>query len=105
MSVIEIRDLNVTFKSKKGEFLALDSINTTIRDGEFVCIIGSSGCGKSTLLGVLEGLIRPTKRRAVVFQQYTLFPWMTAKQNVIFAVKQIRRNLPKKELEEKEVIL
>jgi NitT/TauT family transport system ATP-binding protein len=116
MSVIEIQDLSVTFKSKKGEFLALDSINTTIRDGEFVCIIGSSGCGKSTLLGVLEGLIHPTKgrayidgaqitgtgkERAVVFQQYTLFPWMTAKQNVMFAVKQIHKNLHKKEIEEK----
>jgi NitT/TauT family transport system ATP-binding protein len=108
MSKIEIQGLGLTYVTGDKEFLALTDINTTINDGEFVCVIGPSGCGKSTLLSVLEGLIPPTegqvlidgkpirgpgKERAVVFQQYTLFPWMTARQNVIFGMKQVRQDL------------
>jgi NitT/TauT family transport system ATP-binding protein len=108
MSKIEIQDLGLTYVTGDKEFLALEDINITINDGEFVSIIGPSGCGKSTLLSVLEGLIPPTlgqvfidgtpingpgKERAVVFQQYTLFPWMTAKQNVVFGMKQVRQDL------------
>jgi NitT/TauT family transport system ATP-binding protein len=108
MSKIEIRDLKLIYTTDKTEFLALEDINITIGEGEFVCVIGSSGCGKSTLLSVLGGLIPPSSgevliggvpikgtgpERAVVFQQYTLFPWMTAKQNVVFGMKQVRRDL------------
>jgi NitT/TauT family transport system ATP-binding protein len=108
MSKIEIRDLKLIYATDTTEFLALQDINITVEDGEFVCVIGSSGCGKSTLLSVLEGLIPPSggqvlidgvpikgtgPERAVVFQQYTLFPWMTAKQNVVFGMKQVRRDL------------
>jgi NitT/TauT family transport system ATP-binding protein len=108
MNKIEIRNLKLIYTTDKTEFLALNDINITIKDGEFVCIIGSSGCGKSTLLSVLEGLMPPSggqvlidgvpiegtgPERAVVFQQYTLFPWMTAKQNVVFGMKQVRRDL------------
>jgi NitT/TauT family transport system ATP-binding protein len=108
MSKIEIQDLSLTYVTGDNEFLALEDINITINDGEFMSIIGPSGCGKSTLLSVLEGLIPPTlgqvlidnvpingpgKERAVVFQQYTLFPWMTAKQNVVFGMKQVRQDL------------
>jgi NitT/TauT family transport system ATP-binding protein len=115
MSRIEIQELSLVYKTGREKFLALDNINTTIEDGEFVCIVGSSGCGKSTLLGVLEGLMTPSggrvlidgrpirgtgPERAVVFQQYTLFPWMSAIQNVAFGVKQVRRDLSAKQLEE-----
>ncbi|MDR2088624.1 MAG: ABC transporter ATP-binding protein [Clostridiales Family XIII bacterium] len=115
MGRIEIQDLSLVYRSGREKFLALDNINTKIDDGEFVCIVGSSGCGKSTLLGVLEGLLTPTggrvlidgkpihgtgPERAVVFQQYTLFPWMSAIQNVVFGVKQVRRELSAKQLEE-----
>jgi NitT/TauT family transport system ATP-binding protein len=108
MSKIEIRDLKLIYTTDKTEFLALEDINITVNDGEFVCVIGSSGCGKSTLLSVLGGLIPPTggqvlidgvpirgtgPERAVVFQQYTLFPWMTAKQNVVFGMRQVRNDL------------
>jgi NitT/TauT family transport system ATP-binding protein len=114
MSKIEIQQLFLTYTTDKAEFPALEDVNITIEDGEFVCIVGSSGCGKSTLLSVLEGLIPPSrgkilidgkpvkgtgKERAVVFQQYTLFPWMTAKQNVIFGMKQVRRDLSGREFE------
>ncbi|MDR1970358.1 MAG: ABC transporter ATP-binding protein [Treponema sp.] len=108
MSTIEIEKLRLVYTTGKTEFLALEDITVSIGDGEFVCVIGSSGCGKSTLLSVLEGLISPTSgrvlidgvpikgtgaERAVVFQQYTLFPWMTAKQNVVFGMKQVRHDL------------
>ncbi|MDR3130922.1 MAG: ABC transporter ATP-binding protein [Treponema sp.] len=108
MSKIEIKDLTLVFGQSGKEFTALSGVNITINDGEFVCVIGPSGCGKSTLLGVLEGLTTPTSgsvlidgepvrgtgtERAVVFQQYTLFPWMTAKQNVVFGMKQVIKHL------------
>jgi NitT/TauT family transport system ATP-binding protein len=114
MSRIELRDLGLTYLSGKTEFPVLRHINTVIDDGSFVCIIGPSGCGKSTLLSILEGLLPPTAgavfidgepvsgtgvERAVVFQQYTLFPWMTAKQNVVFAIKQIRQDISRRELD------
>jgi NitT/TauT family transport system ATP-binding protein len=114
MSKIEIRNLKLIYTTDKTEFLALEDINITIDDGEFACIIGSSGCGKSTLLGVLEGLMPPSSgeilidgvpingtgpERAVVFQQYTLFPWMTAKQTVVFGMKQVRRDLSGRQFE------
>jgi NitT/TauT family transport system ATP-binding protein len=108
VSKIEICGLDLVYNAEKEAFKALENINVTIEDGEFVCIVGSSGCGKSTLLGVLEGLITPTRgevlidgvpirgtgtERAVVFQQYTLFPWMTALQNVEFGIKQVQKHL------------
>jgi NitT/TauT family transport system ATP-binding protein len=113
MSRIELRDLSLTYMGKT-EFSVLRHIDAAIEDGSFVCIIGPSGCGKSTLLSVLEGLLPPTSgevlidgqavsgtgvERAVVFQQYTLFPWMTAKQNVIFGIKQIRQDISRQYLE------
>jgi NitT/TauT family transport system ATP-binding protein len=103
MSRIELRNLSLAYESENKRFLALENINLSIESGEFVCIIGSSGCGKSTLLGVLEGLIFPSSgealidgvpitgtgpERSVVFQHYSLFPWMSAKQNVAFGIRQ-----------------
>jgi NitT/TauT family transport system ATP-binding protein len=114
MSKIEVQNLNLIYTTGKTELPVLRDINLVIDDGSFVCVIGPSGCGKSTLLSILEGLLQPTDgavlidgepvsgtgvERAVVFQQYTLFPWMTAKQNVVFGVKQIRRDLSRPELE------
>ena len=119
MSRIEIKDLSVVFRKGEREFRALDRVNAVIEDGAFVCVIGPSGCGKSTLLGVLEGLIAPHSgqafidgkpvkgtgpERAVVFQQYTLFPWMTAKQNVIFGMKHALKNLRGPEYEERAAV-
>ena len=99
--VIEIEKLTLTYESDENSYTALQNINLTINRGEFICIVGSSGCGKSTLLSVLEGLHTATSgsvkingkeihgagvERAVVFQSYSLFPWMTALENVAFAV-------------------
>jgi NitT/TauT family transport system ATP-binding protein len=109
-TVIETRHLGLVYETEKATYQALNDINLEIKRGEFVCIIGPSGCGKSTLLSVLEGLNKPTtgevlvqgKRvngagaeRAVVFQSYSLFPWMSAKQNVAFAVRESHRKTGK----------
>ncbi len=81
---------------------ALQDINLTINDGEFVCIVGASGCGKSTILRLIAGLIPPTSgtltlngeliegtsaKRGMVFQAPTLFPWLTVGENVAFGLK------------------
>ncbi|WP_235397629.1 ABC transporter ATP-binding protein [Faecalicatena contorta] len=93
--------------------MILENINLNISAGEFVCILGQSGCGKSTLLRLLAGLEMPTKgeilmngqsvkgaslERGVVFQDYGLFPWMTAGENIVLALKQKYPQKDKKEL-------
>ncbi len=112
MSKIEIQNVTVDYTEKNKRFTALRDVSFSVEAGEFVSVIGSSGCGKSTLLSILEGINSPTQGsilidgkpvqdtgfdRGVVFQHYSLFPWMTARKNVAFGVKQIRKNLPKSE--------
>ncbi|MDR0197539.1 MAG: ABC transporter ATP-binding protein [Oscillospiraceae bacterium] len=108
MVKIDIRNLCAEYTDKKGTFLALKDVSFDVKNGEFVSVIGSSGCGKSTLLGVLQGLKFPSAGeaaidgkpitgpgadRSVVFQNYSLFPWMSARSNISFAVKQVRKGL------------
>ena len=100
---IEIKNLYFDYVGKKTTFGALEDINLSVKEGEFVCILGSSGCGKSTLLSILNGLNKaksgqilidgkeitgPGVDRGTVFQNYSLFPWQTVKQNVLFGAKQ-----------------
>ena len=113
---IEVKDVCFDYVDKKSSFAALDHINLSLKESEFICILGSSGCGKSTLLGLLNGLNKaksgkilldgkpiagPGPDRAVVFQQYSLFPWLTAKGNILFGIKQSGKKYSKKEREEK----
>ena len=112
MSRIEVRNLTVEYAEKNNRFTALEDVSFSVDSGEFVSVIGSSGCGKSTMLSVLEGINSPTRGtvlidgkpingtgsdRGVVFQHYSLFPWMTARKNVAFGVKQAKRDLPRSE--------
>ncbi len=112
---IELRQVSFEYVDKKTRFSAIDHVDLQIRKGEFVCILGSSGCGKSTLLGLLNGLYKarsgeilingraingPGPDRAMVFQQYSLFPWLTAKGNVLFGLKQNGKKYSRKEREE-----
>ena len=112
MSKIDIKNLTVEYSDKKHSFKALDNVSFSVEPGEFVSIIGSSGCGKSTLLSILEGINSPTDGkilidgnpisgtgfdRGVVFQHYSLFPWMTARNNVAFGIKQAKKELKKDE--------
>ena len=112
MSKIEINHLSVDYVEKSSKYTALEDLSFKVEAGEFVSVIGSSGCGKSTLLSILEGLRKPSKgnilidgkqiegtgtNRGVVFQNYSLFPWMSARKNVAFGIKQVRPRMPKKE--------
>lgn len=99
---LEIENLARRFPSAGGELTVFENANFGIDKGEFVCIIGHSGCGKSTIMNVLAGLDTPTEGnvfmdgkevagpsldRGVVFQNYSLLPWLSALQNVTFAVQ------------------
>jgi nitrate/nitrite transport system ATP-binding protein len=99
---VEAENLTRRFKTKEGELTVFENANFGIEKGEFVCIIGHSGCGKSTILNTLAGLDTPTDgalfmegqeiggpalERGVVFQNYSLLPWMSALSNVKFAVR------------------
>ena len=110
---LDIMGVNKIFQSKNGEVVALDNIDLHVRPKEFISILGTSGCGKSTLLRVISGLeeasggeifhngVRlqgPGPDRGMVFQSYTLFPWMTVSENIQFGLKQKRMN--KKECKE-----
>jgi len=101
---VYLEDVNMTFNTKKGTFEALRSINLSIKEGEFVSIIGHSGCGKSTVLNLIAGLLQPTTgnlfcagreiskpgpERAVVFQNHSLLPWLTCFENVHLAVERV----------------
>jgi NitT/TauT family transport system ATP-binding protein len=112
---IEVTDLQVDYQdynNRNKHVTALEGISFTVPAGQFVSIIGSSGCGKSTLLSVLGGLYLPSRGkvsingvpvtgpgldRGFVFQQYSLFPWMTARKNVAFGIQQVNKRLSKKE--------
>jgi NitT/TauT family transport system ATP-binding protein len=112
MSKIEVQDISLDYEDKGSTYNALENLDFSVEQGEFVSLIGSSGCGKSTTLSILSGLKSPTKgnflidgkksvgpgkNRGVVFQHYSLFPWMTAVQNVSFGIEQVEKDLTKKE--------
>lgn len=95
-----------------GEYVVLDRVNLTVKQGEFICIIGHSGCGKSTLLNMVSGFSMPTSGtvtlkgnpiagpgpdRMVVFQGYALLPWLTVYENVYLAVNSVYPEKPKGE--------
>src|SRR4051812_35433519 len=107
--VFKIRDSD----QKKGgmkEFTGINNVHFSVKSGEFLSLVGPSGCGKSTLLDLLGGLTKPTSGqilidgkpiegpgldRGIVFQQYALFPWETAKGNIDFGLE--AKGVPKKE--------
>ncbi|KQV33725.1 ABC transporter ATP-binding protein [Massilia sp. Root335] len=99
---IEVRDLNIGFKARGATVQAVKSVSLDVQAGEFVSLIGPSGCGKSTLMNAVAGFTKansgvvtldgkridgPGSDRGVVFQQYSLFPWMTVRKNVEFGLK------------------
>lgn len=101
---LELTHVGIDFPTPKGPFRALDRVSLRIDQGEFVSLIGHSGCGKSTVLNIVAGLYQattggvildgrevdePGPERAVVFQNHSLLPWLTAYENVELAVKQV----------------
>lgn len=104
MKFLELSQVSMEFPTPKGTFKALDKVDLMIAKGEFVSLIGHSGCGKSTVLNIVAGLYEatmggvilegkevnePGPERAVVFQNHSLLPWLTAYQNVELAVKTV----------------
>ena len=96
---LEVRRVRKEFT---GGIVALDGIDLEVSRGEFICLLGPSGCGKSTLLNAIAGftpptsgeilafgkrVVRPEPERAMVFQEYALFPWMTVRDNVAFGLQ------------------
>jgi NitT/TauT family transport system ATP-binding protein len=97
--ILRVKHLSKVFTSRAGSTVALNDINFATHRREFLCVVGPSGCGKSTLVRILAGLEEPTSSevllegkpvtepgsdRGMVFQGYTLFPWLTVKKNVMF---------------------
>lgn len=104
MKHLEISHVSMQFDTPNGPFVALEDVQLSINKGEFVSLIGHSGCGKSTVLNVVAGLYQattggvildgkevdePGPDRAVVFQNHSLLPWLSAYENVELAVKQV----------------
>ena len=118
MSIVEdgIRIADLSFRYSDDSIMILKDINAQVKAGEFVCILGQSGCGKSTLLRLIAGLEKPVTGeillnskpikgasldRGVVFQDYGLFPWMTAGENIRLALEQKFKDWPKNQYKEK----
>jgi bicarbonate transport system ATP-binding protein len=113
---VEVNQIDKTFNlSGGGNYIALKGIDLNIRRGEFISLIGHSGCGKSTLLNIIAGLdhasegvvlvddtpvTKPGPDRMVVFQNYSLLPWLTVRENIAMAVNKVLRGLPKAERNE-----
>jgi len=100
--ILTVRNLGKVFKARNRETVALRDISFTTHRREFLCVVGPSGCGKSTLIRILAGLDEqtsgdvllegkpvagPGRDRGMVFQGYTLFPWLTVKKNVMFGLE------------------
>jgi len=98
---IEVNNVTVSFKTPKGVYTAVKDINLTVQKGEIISLIGHSGCGKSTLMGTISGMVKPTEGeviangkkvsapgpdRGIVFQNYSLLPWLTVYKNIFVAV-------------------
>jgi NitT/TauT family transport system ATP-binding protein len=99
---IRVEHLGISYDTPNGRLMAMEHISFNIEGGEILCLVGPSGCGKSSLLNALSGFITPAAgrievdgcevgwaglRRGVVFQEYALFPWRTARRNVEFGLE------------------
>ncbi|MCC5909047.1 MAG: ABC transporter ATP-binding protein [Clostridiaceae bacterium] len=109
--IIRLREVNKTFTSEKGHNIeALQDINLSIEESQFICLLGPSGSGKSTLLRLMAGLMdasegevevmgksikKPISEASMVFQEYSLLPWRNIIDNVAFGLEV--RKVPKKE--------
>ncbi|MBF2049118.1 MAG: nitrate ABC transporter ATP-binding protein [Leptolyngbya sp. IPPAS B-1204] len=116
MAFVTVDNIKKSFPLANGnQYIALKGIDLTIQQGEFISLIGHSGCGKSTLLNMIAGLDQPTEGivllqgeqilrpgpdRMVVFQNYSLLPWMTVRQNIALAVNNVLGHLPSTEREQ-----
>jgi NitT/TauT family transport system ATP-binding protein len=113
LASITLDRLTMRYKTRRGELItALEEVSLTVRDREFVSLVGTSGCGKSTILRLIAGLAVPSAGqvlidgqpvhepgadRGMVFQSYTLFPWLSVLENVEFGLKLRGLSSPKRQ--------
>ncbi|MEK7395223.1 MAG: ABC transporter ATP-binding protein [Fibrobacterota bacterium] len=117
--VLDVQNLSKVFQSNEGPVEALRDVSFRVHRREFLCVIGASGCGKSTLARILAGLDEPTSGtlevagrkvsgpgpdRGMVFQGYTLFPWLTILRNVAFGLEMCGMSRSSAEIEAREWI-
>ncbi len=101
---LHIHNVSKVYRSDGRDVMAINEIDLKIKNKEFATLLGPSGCGKSTLLRIVAGLTKPTRGavrldgdvisgpgqdRGMVFQSYTLFPWLTVQQNIEFGLRNL----------------
>ncbi len=109
MAFLQLRDVCKSYKTPRGPNLVLQSVDLEVEEGEFIAIVGYSGSGKTTLISLIAGLITPDDgeiclagkpitgpgpNRGIVFQNYSLLPWLTVFENIYLAVDAVFPNLP-----------
>ena len=115
MSFLEIDNVNIGFGPQDNRYEVLSNVNLSVKENEFIAVVGFSGSGKSTLISLLAGLLQPdtgeirlagkqikepSPRLGIMFQNYSLLPWLTVYENVALAVKQVFPKFNKHELRE-----
>lgn len=109
---LQIENLFKSYATPGGEFVVLDNVNLTVAEDEYISVIGHSGCGKSTLLKIIAGLENPTSGsvrldgkeirkpgadQMMVFQHYSLLPWLTVRENIRLAVDEVLKDANRSE--------